>query len=309
MYSRSGPSTLGKYAQAYSLLRDVKAGTLRQYQIVATLYERWAGGPVLLEQLDETSVSEWLRDYGQTAAPATVRGKKAMLLALWRAAADDGLCDPPTRRIRSIRRSAPRPLVEAWTLAEVEQLVAACRGLPRRHRCGLPRRQWWDLAVRVAWDSGLRWGDLVNLPVARVRPDGTTTIIQAKTGRPVSFVLSPGTLEALRVSLAACPRLLVCPWPASQETFTAQVRVLVRRAGIRAGTWKWLRRASGTDVEVQRPGAGSVHLGHAPGSRVFAESYGDPEIIGRLLPGPRPLWFDQNRGYNPPPCGSKPATT
>ena len=309
MYSRSGPSTLGKYAQAYSLLRDVKAGTLRQYQIVATLYERWAGGPILLEQLDETSVSEWLRDYAQTAAPATVRGKKAMLLALWRAAADDGLCDPPTRRIRSIRRSAPRPLVEAWTLAEVEQLVAACRGLPRRHRCGLPRRQWWDLAVRVAWDSGLRWGDLVALPVARVRPDGTTTIIQAKTGRPVSFVLSPGTLEALRVSLAACPRLLVCPWPASHEAFTAQVRLLVAKAGIRAGTWKWLRRASGTDVEVQRPGAGSVHLGHAPGSRVFAESYGDPEIIGRLQPGPRPLWFDQNRGYNPPSCGSKPATT
>jgi integrase len=296
MYSRSGPSTLGKYAQAYSLLRDVKAGTLRQYEIVATLYERWAGGPVLLEQLDETSVSEWLRDYAQTAAPATVRGKKAMLLALWRAAADDGLCDPPTRRIRSIRRSAPRPLVEAWTLEEVEQLVAACRGLPRRHRCGLPRRQWWDLAVRVAWDSGLRWGDLVALPVARVRPDGTTTIIQAKTGRPVSFVLSRGTLEALRVSLVACPRLLVCPWPASHEAFTAQVRLLVAKAGIRAGTWKWLRRASGTDVEVQRPGAGSVHLGHAPGSRVFAESYGDPEIIGRLMPGPRPLWFDRQPG-------------
>ncbi|NQW46626.1 MAG: hypothetical protein HQ464_02540 [Planctomycetes bacterium] len=296
MYSRSGPPTLGKYAQAYSLLRDVKAGTLRQYQIVATLYERWAGGPVLLEQLDETSVSEWLRDYAQTAAPSTVRGKKAMLLAIWRAAADDGLCDPPTRRIRSIRRSAPRPLVEAWTLEEVEQLVAACRGLPRRHRCGLPRRQWWDLAVRVAWDSGLRWGDLVGLPVARVRPDGTTTIIQAKTGRPVSFVLSAGTLEALRVSLLACPRLLVCPWPASQESFMAQARILVRRAGIRAGTWKWLRRASGTDVEVQRPGAGAVHLGHAPGSRVFAESYGDPEIIGRLQPGPRPLWFDRQPG-------------
>jgi integrase len=309
MYVRSGPSTIGSYARGYNLLRDCKPGTLRQYQIVATLYERWAGGPVLLEQLDETSVSEWLRDYAQTAAPATVRGKKAMLLALWRAAADDGLCDPPTRRIRSIRRSAPRPLVEAWTLAEVEQLVVACQGLPRRHRCGLPRRQWFDLAVRVAWDSGLRWGDLVALPVARVRPDGTTTIIQAKTGRPVSFVLSPGTLEALRVSLAACPRLLVCPWPASHEAFTAQVRLLVAKAGIRAGTWKWLRRASGTDVEVQRPGAGSVHLGHAPGSRVFAESYGDPEIIGRLQPGPRPLWFDQNRGYNPPSCGSKPATT
>ena len=209
--------------------------------------------------------------------------------ARWRAAADDGLCDPPTRRIRSIRRSAPRPVVEAWTIGEVEQLVAACRGLPRRHRCGLPRRQWWDLAVRVAWDSGPRWGDLVALPVARVRPDGTVSVVQAKTGRAATFRLSAGTLDVLRASLVACPRLLVCPWPASQVTFTAQVRILVAKAGIRAGTWKWLRRASGTDVEVQRPGAGSVHLGHAPGSRVFAESYGDAEILGRQIPTPRPL--------------------
>jgi hypothetical protein len=69
----------------------------------------------------------------------------------------------------------------------------------------------------------------------------------------------------------------------------AQARILVAKAGIRAGTWKWLRRASGTDVEVQRPGAGSVHLGHAPGSRVFAESYADAEILGRQIPTPRPL--------------------
>jgi integrase len=289
MFRRSAPETLGAYARQYGLLRDCKPGTLRQYVIVADLFERWAGRPVLLEQLDETSVSEWLRDYAAEAAPATVRGKKTMLLALWRAAADDGLCEPPTRRIRSIRRSAPRPLVEAWTLEEVEALLAAARNLQRRHRCGLTRAAWWDLAIRVAWDSGLRWGDLVQLPVARIRPDGSATVIQAKTGRPVSFRLSGPTVAALRASLAACPREIVCPWPASQESFLAQVRILVRKAGIRPGTWKWLRRGSGTDVELQRPGAGSVHLGHAPGSRVFAESYGDPTILGRQIPAPRSL--------------------
>ena len=289
MFRRAGPETLGDYARGYGLLRDCKPGTLRQYVIVADLFERWAGRPVRLDELDETSVSAWLRDYSATAASATVRGKKTMLLALWRAAADDGLCEPPTRRIRSIRRSAPRPLVEAWTLEEVEALLAAARNLPRRHRCGLTRAAWWDLAIRIAWDSGLRWGDLVALEVPRIRPDGACTVIQAKTGRPVSFRLSGPTLAALRASLAACPRQLASPWPASQESFMAQVRTLVRKAGIRTGTWKWLRRGSGTDVEAQRPGSGSVHLGHAPGSRVFAESYGDPTILGRQIPSPRPL--------------------
>ena len=157
------------------------------------------------------------------------------------------------------------------------------------HRCGLPRWQWWDLAVRLAWDSALRWGDLVALPVAAVRPDGVTSWTQSKTGRPVTFRLSQTSLEALHASLEACPRALVCPWPASHETFAQQVRVLVRHAGIRPGTWKWLRRASATDVELQQAGGGASHLGHAPGSRVAEVSYLAPAILGRRLACPQPL--------------------
>jgi hypothetical protein len=85
MLRRAGPATLGDYARTgYSLTRDIKPGTLRQYVIVADLVERWAGRPVRLDELDERSVSEWLRDYSATVKPHTVRGKKAMLLALRR---------------------------------------------------------------------------------------------------------------------------------------------------------------------------------------------------------------------------------
>ena len=74
MFRRSGPNTLGEYARTgYSLLRDVRPSTVRQYVIVADLFERWAGGPVQLDQLDERSVSEWLRDYSASRKPATVR--------------------------------------------------------------------------------------------------------------------------------------------------------------------------------------------------------------------------------------------
>lgn len=287
MFRRSGPSTLGQYARlGYSLLRDVKPETLRQYTIVADLFERWAGGAVPLEQLDEASVSAWLRDYAAGHAPATVRAKKVQILALWRAAADDGLAEEPSaRRVRRVR--VPAQVVTAWTRQEVEQLLAAAAGLKRRHRCGLSRAAWWDLAIRVAWDSGLRWGDLVALRVDAVRPDGTCTVVQGKTGRPTTFRLSRATLEALAATLAACPRTLVCPWPASHETFNAQARRLVARAGIRPGTWRWIRRGSGSDVEAQVDGAGHRHLGNT--QAVFERSYGDASIIGRQTPRPREL--------------------
>lgn len=286
MFRRSGPSTVGEYARhGYSLLRDVKPGTLRQYVIAADLLERWAGRPVRLDELDERSVSEWLRDYSAQVKPDTVRSKKAQILALWRAAADDGLAEEPSaRRVRRVR--VPDKVVEAWTREEVEQLLAAAARLPRRHRCGLRRSAWFDLAIRVAWDSGLRWGDLVALRVDAVRPDGTT-VVQSKTGKTVTFRLSRGTLEALAATLEACPRTLVCPWPASHETFNDQVRTLVAKAGIRAGTWKWIRRGSGSDVEAQADGAGHRHLGNT--RAVFEASYADDAIIGRRTPAPREL--------------------
>ena len=288
MYCKSGPATLSAYAANYNLLRDVRPETVRQYQITARLFEQWAGGPVQLVELDEQSVSAWLRDYAASGVvPETVRSKKVGLLALWRAAADEGLCDPPTRRVRSVR--VPYKAPTCWTWEEVSALLTACQGLKRWHRTGLRRSAWFDLAIRMAWDTGLRKGDMLQLPVADIRPDGAVSLVQSKTGRPVICQLSPSTVEALRVSLELAPRQLVCPWLASHETFDDQFGRLVQKAGIRKGTWKWLRRASATDVELQRPGAATAHLGHVPGSRIAERSYIDPAQFSRTATKPREL--------------------
>jgi integrase len=264
----------------------VKASTTNQYRIAADLFERWAGGPISLDELDEKSLSAWLRDYAATHKPDTVRSKRNSILALWRAAADDGLCDEPVgRRVR--RCSVPESVVEAWTKAEVEQLLATAATLKRRHRCGLSRAEWWTLAIRVAWDSGLRWADQVAIPVSAVRPDGWATVRQAKTGKVATFQLALSTMEALQESLNRCPRSLVLPWPASGETFRDQVGTLVAKAGIRPGTWRWIRRGSGSDVELQERGAGHLHLGNT--EEVFQRHYAAPAIIGRSIPSPREL--------------------
>ena len=297
MYCQSGPQTLSAYAENYNLLRDVKPETIRQYTIAAKLFERWAGQPVKLLELDEHSVSAWLRDYATTGVePETVRSKKVAILALWRAAADDGLCEPPTRRVRSVK--CPFKAPTCWTWEEVSAPLTACQGLQRWHRTGLRRSAWFDLAIRMAWDTGLRQGDQWRLPVADVRPDGAVSLVQSKTGRPVACQLSPSTIEALRASLELAPRQLVTPWMASHETFDDQFRRLVQKSGIRPGTWKWLRRASATDVELQRPGSATAHLGHVPGSRIAERSYIDPAQFTRSGTTPRELVVAafQNRG-------------
>lgn len=278
--------TISEYVSRYALYRDVRASTVRQYALAAAALERWAGGPVQVADLTEELVSRWLADYAQTVSPATAAGKRQMLLVLWRAAADDGLAAAPSRRIRPVRQS-PRP-VECWSHEEVELLLDACRGLKRRHRCGLPRSEWWDLAIRLAWDTGLRWADQMSLPAADAAA-GRFVVVQNKTRRPVTCELSASTMAALDQSLAACPRQLATPWPASQESFLQQFRLIVARAAVRPGTWRFLRRGSATDVELQARGDATAHLGHAPGSRVADRHYLSQRLLAASRARPRPL--------------------
>lgn len=289
MISNAQPQTLRDYLPAYALTRPLADQTLRQYGMAVGIFERWAGHPVRLDELDSQLVSRWLADYSQRVAPQTARSKRRQILALWRAAVDDGYADPVAlmRRVRPVR--CPRVPPVAWTLDEIDRLVAACAGIPRWHRCGLRRSEWWALAIRVAYDSGLRWEDqMFRLTTDHISPDGYIAWSQHKTGRVVVSRLTERTMEALAASLTRCPRKLVTPWIGSHETFSQQVRTLARRAGIRSGTWKWIRRAGATECEIQEPGGAGRHLGHAPGSNLAYVSYVDPAIVAAHRAAPRP---------------------
>jgi integrase len=278
--------SLADYVGTYALYRDVRAATVRQYELAVAALDRWAGRRVTVAELTPELVSRWLRDYAAEVSPATAASKRSQVLVLWRSAADDGLVAAPTRRVRPVKQ-IPRA-TEAWTLEEVERLLVACRDLPRTHRCGLPRPTWWDLAIRIAWDTGLRWSDQIALRSDDARR-GRFTVVQSKTRRPVSCGLSDTTLAVLEDTLRSCPRPLATPWPATQEAFLQQFRRLVAAARIRPGTWKFLRRGSATDVELQVRGDASTHLGHAPGSRVADTNYLAHELLAASRARPRPL--------------------
>jgi len=292
MFRNPHPETIGGYVEQYGLFHACRPETVRQYQIAVKIFERWAGGPVRLDELDAMSVSQWLRDYAATGvAPATVRSKRNLILAIWRAAADDGLCDLPTKRVRSVR--VPYKPPDAFTADEALRLVNSCAVLPRWHPCGLRRSDWWRLAIMMAWDTGVRAGDLWKLRCDQISEWGLVVLSQSKTLYGHTAQLSQTTLAELRRSLELVPRDLVCPWTATRETFDRQFLLIVVKAGVRPGTWKWLRSGSASDVEARFPGQGARHLGHKPGSTVAAKHYFDPRIVHKTIYTPTELKADK----------------
>lgn len=290
MIARAGAgTTVADWVEEYDLQRALSPAGVRQYRYAAKSLDEWAGRAVGLRELDADLFNRWLRglqDSGRLA-PATVACRRRHLLALWRAAADERLSEEPPRRLRPVR--VPYVPPRAWTVDEVRAILAVCGTLRRTKAGEWDRADRWSLAVRIAWDTGLRLSDLLRLRVVDIQPDGRAVVGQSKTNRPVFCQMSPPTMEALRKSLEARPRRLAVPWEHSRESFRRQFGLIVRRSGVRPGTWKWVRRSSATDVELHSPGAGAAHLGHAHGSEIASRHYLDPFILGGHRATPTPI--------------------
>jgi integrase len=285
---RRADSSVFQFVEAYDLERGLTKEAARQYRYAAKSVSDWAKRPVGVHELEPDLFNRWLRDIQSShLAPNTVANRRRHLLALWRAAADKGLCQEPPRRLRPAK--VPYTPPRAWTVEEVRQLLAVASKLKRTRKGNVPRNVWWSLAVRISWETGLRLVDILRLRCDEVQPDGVMALGQSKTGRAIVCRLTPATVEMLRESLVAHPRKMICPWAKSAETFRSQFKRIVAKAGVRNGSWKWIRRASATDVEKGCPGAGAVHLGHAPGSAIAARHYLDPYIIGAPRTAPTSL--------------------
>ena len=279
--------TLMDWLSQYAADRNLRFESKRQFEISIDVFTKFVGKEFFVDQFTEILLSDFVRYYARKVSPTTARNKRTALLALWRSASDAGHCSPPNRRVQSVR--VQHQPIQAWRVDQVREIIYQCRQLKRKHTCGLRRCDWWELAVRVAWDSGLRWGDQMQLSVSAISADGGTSVVQSKTNRVVYFRLSESTLAVLHSTLENCPRALVTPWTCSSQSFNKQFNLIVCKTGVQAGTWKWLRRGSATDVESNNPGCGASHLGHVPGSPIAERHYFDQTILQRDSVSPTDL--------------------
>lgn len=276
--------TIRTFVERYALERDLADSTIEQLQVAATLFERWAGGPIPLGALSDSLVNSWLaslKDSGRSAV--TVQGKRRAILTLWRSAFEAGLADDPPRRVRKIR--VDQVIVKAWTKPEADRLLRVATLVPGEHPGGMLWADWWAAFVCVGWDSGLRLGDLLSIRTEDIDETGLLLTVQSKTGWPKLSPLCPETLRTIARTYPPA-RELVFPWPHCRRYFYDVFRRLVESAGIPAGGSKWLRRSSATAIESANPGAARTHLGHKSGAMWLR--YVDQTQLQRSSERPRP---------------------
>jgi integrase len=278
-------SEIMEFYDRYIAARDVTrayAGNLRRRikKLVAN-----AGSESVADVFTEANLNKVLQSLAELS-PWTVRHYRGNMLALWNAAADEGLVPYPiSRRIR--RPKCPAQVVECFSHKEVQRILEASRTcFSYRMRTGVHSRQYWPTLIMLAWDTGLRRGDCWRFRKSWIKPDGSAHIVQSKTGKPTAVRLHAATIAELN----KIPFDQACYWSGSIHNggrFSRQFRDIRDAAGLTHGTFKWLRRSSGSYVELEQPGAGTKHLGHSD-ARMFAAHY-DGKLGGHTAPMPPAL--------------------
>ncbi len=273
--------SLKEFAAQYVICRPITRAYATRITWTANALESFSAQSELPDVLTEKVVNGFLTaNFGKS--PYTIRSYRSDILSLWNAAADLGLCAAPVLR-RIILPKMPDLVIDCYTVDEARELATTAKLLVGRYGWGVRRRDYWSAAIRLAWDTGLRRGDVIGFRRDSIRPDGVVMIVQNKTKKIVPVKLRTSTICAIE--------LLDGPYPLRFATninyFTRHFAKIVRASGVRRGTFKWLRRASGSYVDMQLPGAGYKHLGQS-GQQVFTKHY-DAKLGGHSLPQPPEL--------------------
>jgi integrase len=141
-----------------------------------------------------------------------------------------------------------------------------------RLRSGADRGQFLRAWVLLGYECGARMGDLFSFRREHIDGDSLAWT-QAKTGEPLTRVLTPACLDAIDAMLSGSPDGTILGWACGMRQASRIMRELLDDLGI-GGTSKWLRRSGATHCEMEQAGSGRLHLGHRSPA-LFEQAYCD----------------------------------
>ncbi len=268
----------------YRLLRDLSLTTLATYTAAIHSFGKHLQRDATLDDLTPTAVNEWLTALLECVSRETAYSYRRHVLAMWRGAEELELLKLGPRRIKPIRR--PAKVIEGFNAADMQKLLAATTGRPRR--------LWWRVFLQIAWFSGLRLSDVLSIERKWIWPGenggGILSVVQHKTGQTISKKLPPELMRDID-DLVEPGQRIICPLWCRREAFHRAFKRLTKRAGLPPGTSKWIRRGSASEIEKMASGGGPIHLGHSrgSGSAIFNQSYKVDRICQPTIPLPPPI--------------------
>lgn len=256
MKRRTFPYLADKYIQARMICPEYQS----QIRRVAA-----ACGSITVER-----VNAYLQARSTEVASLTVKNERGHLLTLWKFGFQTGLLDAMPRGVLSVK--VRRQPVKAWTREQLQVLLGHASTLRNRMRSGVPQGLYLKTWLLLGYETGARLGDLMAFRASNLDGDSIAWT-QAKTGDPMVRVLSPSCRGSVADMLALSTDGRILGWVATKRQATRVMRAAIQGAGL-MGTGKWLRRSGATHCEMERPGAGRLHLGHRSPA-LFEQAYCD----------------------------------
>ena len=285
---------LNRYLEA----RMLKPRSAEQLALAVRCLTQWLGRPATLEDLTPETLGRFLRDYLTSHAAATTNGKRGAILTLWRWASKRESAGASSRWAFADVPSAkePRRIPLAWTVDEIERLVATARQWPGAVG-DIPARVYWSSLFLATYDTGCRIGALLSARAVNLSLANRSLVIEpeaTKTGVGVVYWLHDQTIAAIAGHYDPA-RELVWPWPYHRRHLWTVCRRIVDAAGLVAdkrgmSLFHKIRRTCISYCALVNPALAQQQAGHSD-PRLTQQRYIDPRIAKRqsavdVLPRP-----------------------
>lgn len=254
--------------EKYILTSDIRQTTIAYYRRVMRQFLRWLQFHPEQKVVTELTVSAFLLHMQEAGHSSYYRRSlRNGILAVLAAFID-------SRKVRRVRLDELHS--QGFTKAEVGRLIRACRKLPAA------KADYYGDIIPAAYHSGLSQVDLHRIERHQVAADGTIEIERSRTGKLAVVWIPPEIVERRPAKGKIFPRL----W--SDEQFRRDFQAICKIAGVE-GTFKKLRKTSGTEADLITGGLGHLHLANS--RKVFERHYLDR----RMCPKQKPVKLRQIR--------------
>lgn len=286
----------------YLITRALVAGSEYQIRHSAAILEAWMlreDVECRLSTIDELLLSRWIKWAELLYSPRTVAKMRGDVLGVLNDAADAGLRSAiRPRRVRCPPLSPPMPRATPVELIQ-QFIVKGCRRLDGKMKTGVRRAHYLETCYRSAWRTGLRKGDLQNMRMEQILPDGRVWTMQRKVRR-----LTIGRLRETEIAmLRAIGSDVPLSFPHAKKTFYDWSREAMELAGLDSKSLPKFLQQFRISVynhlaKIHGRKAASEFIGHSgPEADIF---YADELFLRETLIEPCDLRLDEL----PPPVES-----
>lgn len=248
-----------------------------------------------IDDLDDLTIAKFLRWRATTVhdakrgliSPASLAKDSAHIRTLWNWCAKKRMKRTNGELLEFpdyARPRVPKPRPVAYTVEELQRLVAASKHRKGYIVPGLPAAWYWTTKLQAMFQTGERIGAILAIRWGEVDLERCTLTFLAATRKGHRETITRAITPELARMLATQKRAageLVWPWLEGRKILScyASLKVLCRVAGVPYHPFHSIRKSTASYLKKAGKPAGK-QLGHANGEGMCETHYYDDRIVG-----------------------------